>query len=219
MEALVVLGTGTEIGKTYVSRGLAKAWPGCCALKPVETGVTPGNQAEDAAALSRAANHDYQPPLYAFERPVSPHLEARRMARPIDLLEVRKWVAATARALGRERALVESAGGAFSPLATETFNADLAETLRAGFECRVLLVAPDRLGVLHDVVATQRALAAHSRAADAIVLSQGTAGEQRLGNAEELRALQPAPVFEVAHGAPSPPTLVRYLEETFRAGH
>ncbi|MEZ4371598.1 MAG: dethiobiotin synthase [Polyangiaceae bacterium] len=216
MEALVVLGTGTEIGKTYVSRGLASAWPGCCALKPVETGVT--ERAQDATVLSSAARHAYTAPLYAFDRPVSPHLEARRTSRPIELPKLAAWVQATATALNRSRVLVESAGGAFSPLGPSTFNADLAEILRDAFNCRVLLVAPDRLGVLHDVLATQRALAAHSRAADAIILSQANAAEyQDLGNATELRALQDAPVFEVAHGAPSPPTLLAYLEMTFTA--
>ncbi|MGE0326455.1 MAG: ATP-dependent dethiobiotin synthetase BioD [Polyangiaceae bacterium] len=216
MEALVVLGTGTEIGKTYVSRQLASAWTGCCALKPVETGVT--EQAQDAAALSSAAGHGYTPPLYAFERPVSPHLEARRTSCEIELSKLSAWVQTTAAKLTRSRVLVESAGGAFSPLGPRTFNADLAETFRRAFNCRVLLVAPDRLGVLHDVLATQRALAAHSQAADAIILSQPSAAERHdLGNATELRALQGAPVFEVAHGAPSPPTLLAYLEATFSA--
>lgn len=212
MEALVVLGTGTEIGKTYVGCQLAAAWSDCCALKPVETGVDPERGASDARALARAAGHHYHPPLYAFAEPVSPHLEARRTQTPIELSAIVGWVQRASTTLGRRRVLVETAGGAFSPLSTETNNADLASVLRARFQARVLLVAEDRLGTLHDVLAAQRALQAHSMAADVIVLSQPR-GRVESTNARELRVLQGRPVFEVEHGASSPPNLVTYLHE------
>ncbi|MCA9627159.1 MAG: dethiobiotin synthase [Myxococcales bacterium] len=222
MEALVILGTGTEIGKTYVSCRIAAAWPDCCALKPVETGFTSNTQAPDASALSEAANHPYRAPRYGFPRPVSPHLEARRLSSPIDLEQLTEWVEETRAALGRERLLIETAGGAFSPLhgepqQTPCFNADLAARLKDSTGCQVALVAADRLGALHEVIATQRALAAHSTAADFIVLSQahvaGGGGES--SNAEELRILQDRPVFVQAYAAPSPPTLLEYLTRAF----
>ncbi len=216
MEALVVLGTGTEIGKTYASCRIAERWPACCALKPAETGVAEGAQAEDAAQLSLAANHPYQPPRYAYPNPVSPHLEARRLQQRIDLDEIASWVERTAVNLERARVVVETAGGAFSPLTEALVNADLAETLRQRFEVRVGLVAPNRLGVLHDVLATQRALAAHSSAADFILLTQRTPAEATASsNLQELRALQRAPVFALGYGDASPPTLVEYLARAF----
>ncbi len=52
--------------------------------------------------------------------------------------------------------LIESAGGAFSPLNEQATNFDLALQLQPAL---VLLVAPDSLGVLHDVGATLRAMA------------------------------------------------------------
>ena len=68
MKRIVVLGVGTNIGKTWVAAALARsADPGSClALKPIETGVAPNTLDGDAALLSEAAGHAAIPPLYAL---------------------------------------------------------------------------------------------------------------------------------------------------------
>jgi dethiobiotin synthetase len=78
--------------------------------------------------------------------------------------------------------LIETAGGVFSPLNEESTNLDLALRLQPAL---LLLVAPDSLGVLHDVSATLRAMAGSPPAL--VALSAGRAPDASTGrNATEL---------------------------------
>jgi dethiobiotin synthetase len=112
--------------------------------------------------------------------------------------------------------LVELAGGAFSPLGLGVTNVSLAQALEPALW---LLVAPDALGVLHDVTATLRAL---PRAPDALVLSGSRAPDQSTGsNARELASLAIAQVMEVvAAGTDSCATTVKWLlsHPTYKSG-
>jgi dethiobiotin synthetase len=83
--------------------------------------------------------------------------------------------------------LVETAGGLFSPLAESLTNWDVARSLEPA---RWLLVAPDALGVLHDVTATLGAAAARGRTPDLVVLSAAREPDASTGtNAGELQRL------------------------------
>jgi dethiobiotin synthetase len=155
---LLVTGTGTEIGKTHLSVALLHRWGRdvqVVGAKPVETGVPAGNAGEDLQRLTVASSFHVKHQLaqrYAFLRPVSPHLAARDEGVSIDL----RRIVADVNALRRLAAgvLVELPGGLFSPLTGKRTNADLARALDA---TATLLVAPDRLGVLHDVIAATTA--------------------------------------------------------------
>ena len=113
--------------------------------------------------------------------------------------------------------LVELAGGAFSPLGVGLTNVDLALALEPALW---LLVAPDALGVLHDVTATLRAL---PRAPDAVVLSGSRLRDESTGsNARELVSLAITPVLDVVGaGADTCTTAVRWLldQRTLKSRH
>lgn len=147
----------------------------------MESGLGPDGVARDARALARAAGHGVVPPLHGFERAVSPHLEARRVGAVIRRREVSAWVDAHAMGV----TLVETAGGLLSPLGVGSSNLDLVAWVGA---VRLVVVAPDRLGVLHDVAAVRAVLEGAGwweRAA--VVLSQGTEADASTGtNAAEL---------------------------------
>jgi dethiobiotin synthetase len=183
---VVILGTGTNVGKTFVTARLAGALAQRCrvrALKPLESGVDPDTPG-DAHKIADAAGHEPALSPWRFARPVSPHLAARETNARIEVAEVAAWVAGQERVHTPDITLIESAGGAFSPLAPGVTNADLARALDPA---RWLLVAPDSLGVLHDVTATLRAL---PRLPDAVVLSSARPPDASSGsNAAELRAL------------------------------
>ena len=137
-----VVGTGTDVGKTHVTALLvaeskANAW------KPIATGVTDGF-GDDARAIGAT-----EPPLFAFAPPISPHLAARAVGVTITAAAI----VARARTLGTPL-LIESAGGLFSPISDTETNEDVAYALGGA---QLLLVAPDRIGVIHDVGATVRA--------------------------------------------------------------
>ncbi|MFO0611336.1 MAG: dethiobiotin synthase [Polyangiaceae bacterium] len=194
---ILVLGTGTGIGKTFVSRCLVRARPEVAGLKPIESGVSAeglrAGRGEDGASIG-SARFLVPPAPYLFVEPVSPHLAAALEGRSIDVGILREWLSRVRVAESGEppRALlVESAGGAFSPLSQDLFNADLATQLEVD---RVVLVAPNRLGVLHDVAATLLALAVRvGRTPDCLILNECDAADlrdrSRPSNLRELGAL------------------------------
>jgi dethiobiotin synthetase len=197
---IVVAGTGTEIGKTHTTCALLHASGGqAIGLKPIESGVA-GDEGEDGRALRLASSPTFHVKRfdapYLFRRPVSPHLAAREEGRTIELDAVRRFLAGAAG--DAEIVLVELAGGLFSPLAPGLSNAELAVGLAPA---RLLLVAPDRLGVLHDVGATLRALQALRLPPTAIALVTPAVPDASTGtNAAELAWLGCPPVFSVPRG-------------------
>jgi dethiobiotin synthetase len=165
---VVVAGTGTGIGKTHVSDALLRALrpflTRVIGIKPVETGVEEGSLS-DGARLEAASSFHVKQSRYAFSQPASPHLAARESGEEIELGAIEARVKAV-RAQG-DITLVELAGGLFTPLSPSLLNVDLIRALRADF---ALLVASDRLGVLHDVLAATRAASAVGVGFDAVIL-------------------------------------------------
>lgn len=185
---LAVVGTGTGVGKTHVTLSLVRALEargvGATPWKPVVTG-TASPEGDDAALLSAALGRPLAAPVFSAPEPVSPHLAAARAGRSIDL----GALAARGRELSsaHELVVVETAGGLFSPLGPGRTNVDV---VRALAPCAVVLVAPDRLGVLHDVGAASRAARAESLSIDAFALSAPERADASTGtNAGELVAL------------------------------
>jgi len=210
---IVVLGTGTDVGKTFVTaalaRGLSRSGP-VLALKPVESGVV-GGATGDAGTIATAAGHEPRLSRWRYREPVSPHLAARLAGDAIDVGDVVAWVEhEEARASSATHfSLVELAGGAFSPLAPGSTNVDLALALEPAVW---VLVAPDALGVLHDLGATLRAL---PRRPDAVLLSQSRPRDASTGtNAAELERLGICSVVEVVRaGVPECAAAVDWLED------
>ncbi len=195
-QRLILLGTGTDVGKTYVGCQIARSWRDqvgpVLGLKPVESGFEDPSLG-DAAELRQSAS--FSPlPLYRFAPPISPHLAARRAGVKIEVQRVVDWVHQEEDAfLGQQLddrstetlTIVETAGGVFSPLSPTTTNFDLLSRLS---ETKAILVAPDALGVLHDVQATLRAMA--PRRVDLVVLSESRAQDGSTGsNGAELESL------------------------------
>lgn len=150
---VVVSGVGTGIGKTHLARSLVRAGAGqglrVAGYKPVESGAVEGQGADAQQLLSVSTFHVKPSPLYALALPLSPHLAARRAGISIDLERI---VAAINGALeATDLLVVELAGGLFSPLTDSLDNADLLGRLPRPLS---ILVAPDRLGVLHEVRAS-----------------------------------------------------------------
>lgn len=197
MKRLLIAGTGTDVGKTFVTSallvGLRNRGQAVVGLKPIESGYNDAG-ASDAEALFAASGSPVGlnwRPRYALAAPVSPHLAARQHGVNIEIEEVVRWVefnTTAATAPPSEVALVESAGGLFSPLSAMTTNLDLIRRLEP---CAWILVAPNRLGVLHDVGAAVRAARAEHRAPDILYLNRMGHDESTASNAAELRRLHP----------------------------
>lgn len=199
---LVIVGVGTGVGKTHLGVALARALAlqgeEVVGLKPIESGVAPG-VLSDAAQLATASTfHVKHPAPYVFTDPVSPHLAARRSGEAIDLRAVAAWIDAHVCAW----VLVETAGGLLSPLGPGITNLDLARALRPD---AVVLVAQDRLGVLHDVTACQLALkvlASELREVVVVLQAPSNPDASTGTNAAELLALGLADrVFGIPRGS------------------
>jgi dethiobiotin synthetase len=201
---VVVTGTGTGIGKTHLTSALllallsalveaGLAHPAVAGLKPIETGVGASGEDGDGAALQRLSTFHVKhlPPPYRLSRAVSPHLAAREEARTIEAAPVLRYVERARE--GADAVVVELAGGLFSPLAPGLANADLTRALAPDL---VLLVAPDRLGVLHDVAATARAADAAGLRLTGIVLIVPAVPDASTGtNGDELAVVTVLPVL------------------------
>lgn len=165
---VVVSGTGTNIGKTHFSEALLRTLQGTfrrvAGLKPVETGLHRASLS-DGERLERASSFHVQQSGYWFAPPLSPHLAARQAGQTIELRTIRSMIERVR--AEADLTLVELAGGLFTPLSQSLLNVDVLRELSADFS---VLVAADRLGVLHDVLASTRTAAAMGISFDAIVL-------------------------------------------------
>lgn len=190
----VVMGTGTEVGKTEVAaallRGLRRLPVDCVGLKPVQTG---SDGLSDVDRLGHAAGRSVSA-LYSYPEPVSPHLAARWRNQVIQVERIVEWVSVNS----APATVVETAGGCFSPVTAEHCNLDLTLALQPD---RIVLVAPGRLGVLHDVGATLRgfALEAPAWVTRIRLVVFGLAGQMELERqSEELRrVVLPRAKFEL----------------------
>jgi dethiobiotin synthetase len=132
---------------------------------------------------SASAGFHVKRSLYAFPEAVSPHLAARTAGTRIDLGAIRAWTEEHIAPV----AVIETAGGLFSPLGPGITNLDLARALGPS---AIVLVAPDRLGVLHDVTATLGLAAVRNCRVDATVLCASQPADLSTGrNADELERL------------------------------
>ncbi|MBM4359353.1 MAG: dethiobiotin synthase [Deltaproteobacteria bacterium] len=179
---VVMVGAGTNVGKTHVACALAvelvrRGLP-LVARKPVESGYV--EPASDAAALARAAGHPILRPFRALDEPVSPHRAARRAGVTLELSDLLAWC-------GDEPcSLIETAGGLLSPLGPSLTNLELTVALAP---TAVVLVVANRLGTLHEVRACQLALAAHGLVPHVVLSGAPLADEASTHNAEELVTL------------------------------
>jgi dethiobiotin synthetase len=151
---VVVLGTGTEVGKTWVACRLLAALHGrgVAARKPAQSFDAADLRAgvpTDADRLGAATGEAAEivcPPHRWYERALAPPMAADALGRPriaLDrLVGELDWPPRVA--VG----LVEAAGGSRSPLAHDGDGIDLARRLNPDL---VVLVAPPDLGTIHAV--------------------------------------------------------------------
>jgi dethiobiotin synthetase len=149
---LVIAGTGTEIGKTWVAVRLMQhartLGLRVAARKPAQS-YARGEGPTDAELLAAASNEDPHvvcPSHRWYPIPMAPPMAADVLGlAPIKLEEL---VAESAWPLNVELAVIETAGGLCSPIAHDADNLALIEKLAP---TRVVLVADAGLGTLNAV--------------------------------------------------------------------
>ena len=188
---LWVLGTGTGVGKTFVSTRIARSWAlkgPVTYRKPFQTGVDRADHPEADASLVggpciRAESH------VLLRAPLSPLAAARLEGLTLDLAAAARWCHRPAEG----RILLEGVGGLMVPLAPRVHFLAWATELQ--LPC--VLVALGGLGTLNHTLLSAEALMLRGWRIEAVLLNPGADGtppEAAEANADLLREFLPLPV-------------------------
>ena len=199
---LFVCGTGTDVGKTFVSCAIAQQLTAqdlkVGVYKPVASGalVEQGQLiSADAVALQRAAACEDLPLVcpQIFEAPLAPPVAAALESRDVDEELLRTGLAAWKSRC--DFVVVEGVGGLLSPVSNEACTITLARE----FAYPIVLVAADRLGVINDVLSALCVCAAYAPdiLVAGIVLNQLTLSpdESCTSNASQIRQHTRVPIL------------------------
>lgn len=212
-KALFVSGTGTDVGKTYVTALIAKLLRDAgldagyykAALSGIGTDAQ-GRPKSDASYVAdmagiHAAHEDLV--TFAYKTPVSPHLAARIEGSPVTMEAVREGFN---KACNRhDLVLVEGSGGIVCPLRWDDEAHIMLEDVVRDLGIPVLLVADAGLGTLNAIATTAAYMERAGLRACGIVLNRFREGDvMHEDNREMAEALCGIPVIScVPEGATS----------------
>ena len=204
-KAYFVIGTDTNVGKTYVASALVQHFVQSglktIGMKPVASGCELNQQGEfineDAQALTNVSN--VKAPLnlinpYRFAPAIAPHIAAEQDGVTIQLdLITQAYLQLTNLA---EVVIVEGAGGFFVPLNQTQTLADLALQLNIP----IILVVGMRLGCINHALLTVEAIQARGLSLAGWVANQiDTDFEMFEENFSSLKQRIAAPCLSVVH--------------------
>jgi dethiobiotin synthetase len=176
--AIFVTGSGTDVGKTFLSAALIRHWRAAghvvAAFKPVVSGFDPATlETSDSgvllAALGRPSADIVTISPWRFAAPLSPDMAAAREGRALDfeaIVEFSRKAAASA-----ECVLIEGVGGVMVPLDARHTVLDWMSALRLP----VLLVTGSYLGTMSHTLTALRVLAQRNLTIAAIAVSESVA--------------------------------------------
>lgn len=177
MVKFFVTGTGTDVGKTYVSAGLA--WQNCqqnkknfVYIKPVASGVVSANSDIEAV---RSSLHSFSNALvegwYAYHEPASPYIAAKAENKNVPYEEILSRISKLNEL--ENNYLMEGAGGVYVPLTKEKMVIDLIEDLN----WPVIVVGHAGLGTVNHTCLTISALKERKCQIAGIILNQAYKGD------------------------------------------
>jgi len=217
--SLFVTGTGTDVGKTFVTSLIAK----CLAdqnrkvgvYKPVSSGCALRDGelvSTDAESLWEAAGRpgrlmDVSP--QKFLAPLAPNVAARAEGKTVDSTRIRTDVNVWS---DSDALLVEGVGGLLSPISDH----DLVVDLAVEYAIPVLVVAANRLGCINDTLQTLIVARHYGLNVVAVALNDVedlTMDQSRSSNLTEIRRLSDVPhIFHLTHNCKGiDPTVVAQL--------
>ena len=212
MLGLTILGTDTEVGKTYVAcriiESLVRQGVAVGAYKPVASGA-PTVEQSDGFLLWKASGHrgtlDQVNPQ-RFLAPLAPPLAAEKEGKLVSEQLIvdgaRDWFHRC------EFLIIEGAGGLMSPISWGMTNADLAREI----QFPIGLVSENRLGVVNQVLTTLTAAHSLGLHVCCVILNALRAGEEDVQETNErlLRCF--------IEREPNPPLIVRLARRSSEFG-
>lgn len=143
---IVVAGTSTDIGKTYVSGLLCKHIIGTgkkpLFIKPMQTGC---EMYMDQEWIKNFSGADCQT-IIKFKLPASPHLASKHENLKINFLDLCMSVKSLIQSTDYDYYIVELAGGLLVPIDDKYFNVDLIKKIDPGL---IYLVSSPFLGTIN----------------------------------------------------------------------
>lgn len=166
--SLFITGTGTGVGKTVLTAGLAALLKArgesFCVYKPIQTGSPDSTRPEDPEQVKQWVGPDVETFCsYCFPDPVAPYAaDLERTIQPRKILHDFKDLQKTHRVV-----LVEGAGGVRVPVAPHVEMIDLIRML----QIPVVVVASAGLGTMNHTLLTVDALLAQRIEVKGVVIS------------------------------------------------
>jgi dethiobiotin synthetase len=176
--AIFVSGTGTDVGKTFLSAALIRHWRAAghavTALKPVASGFDPATaQASDPGVLLEALGRPISDieaiSPWRFAAPLSPDMAAAREGRALDFEAIVEFSHQATKSA--DRVLIEGVGGIMVPLDERHTVLDWMSALRLP----VLLVAGSYLGTISHTLTALQVLARRNLMVAAVAVSESVA--------------------------------------------
>jgi dethiobiotin synthetase len=210
MSAVFITGTGTGVGKTFVTAGLIRCLreqrAPVDALKPLVSGFDPAAPwGSDPAVLLEALGRGLTPAElqhispWRFRAPVSPDMAARAEGRAIGFAEVVDFCGA-AIAQNTGTLLIEGIGGVMVPLDKQHTVLDVMVAL----QLPVILVAGSYVGTLSHTLCAQDVILSHALDLRAIVVSETEdAGVSLEANLASLANFTHSALFGLCRQGPS----------------
>lgn len=203
-----ITGTDTEIGKTHVTAGLARAIKArdltVAAFKPVASGLDEDGFNADAKELQAAASQTLPMDVinpYRFVPPIAPHIAAHETGLPIFLAPIVLAV----QGIAADIKLVEGVGGwnvpLSSPLSEPGAEVLMLCDIPRALDAEVIIVVGMRLGCLNHALLTARAVLSDGCRLRGWIANVLPEGMSRLGqNLSSLRNLMPCPMLGIVEG-------------------
>ena len=194
MSAYFITATGTDIGKTFMARGLIRALLArgrkVAALKPVVSGFEPAEAAGSdsgllLSALGRPVTLDAIAEIspWRFAAPLAADMAAAREGRTLDTRELIRFCHG-AIAANPDVLLVEGAGGVMSPVSADY----IVLEWMAALGLPVILVAGSYLGTISHTLTALDVLARRNLAVATLVISQTPSSPVRLDETRDTIA-------------------------------
>ena len=189
-KGIFVTGTGTDVGKTYVTALIVKkladagihagyykaALSGAESIEESDAGYVKkiaGITQEDSSLLS-----------YLYQNAVSPHLAARIEVNPVDTETVKA-----------DYVTVEGSGGIVCPIRWDEEHEILLEDIVKMLHLNTLVIADAGLGTINAVVLTVEYIRNHGMDVKGIILNHYSGGAMQEDNEKMIERLTGVPVI------------------------
>ena len=198
-KGLFVTGTGTDMGKTYVTALIVKklrdAGYSCGYYKAALSGAADIADS-DAGYVKRISGISQQEDTmvsYLYRNALSPHLAAKLERNPVSLFKVRQDYKKVCESY--DYITVEGSGGIVCPLRWDETEHILLEDVVRELKLNTLIESDAGLGTIHAVVTTAEYMRNHEISVKGIILNHYTGDVMQRDNRQMIEALAGVPVI------------------------